>query len=242
MCGAALEAETITAFGEAFLAHCHANHADLPYPDDAKRVVGESVARMTGSAERLDAIGAVAVHPVTEDRIDDWLDLFDQRVHVTAPHNGLCYCLEPHEVGSPVEEHVPWDWEARRAAMAARLRSGTTYGYLAYVDGVAAGWVNASARGDYSMFRRGDEDDACTIGIACFAIAPPYRGHNLAKALLDAVIADAGERGAAAIEAYPFNEKHDLPNFRGDRKMFDARGFAEVKVRQRDTVVRRPVG
>lgn len=242
MCGASLAAPTIDAFGEGFLAHVHEAHGDLPYPDDAVRAVGECIARMTGSAERLDAIGTIEVHPVTEDRIEDWLDLFDHRAFVTHPNNALCYCLEPHEIGRPVEEHVPWtDWAARRAAMVDRLRAGTTYGYLAYVDGVAAGWVNASMRCDQSLHRRGDDDDERTAAVSCFAIAPPYRKHGVAQALLRHVVDDAGGRGAAWVEAYPFNgDDGQGSGFRGGRPMFDAAGFTEVSIRERDTVVRRP--
>lgn len=133
----------------------------------------------------------------------------------------------------------------RRPAVSARgdpFRDGTTQGYLAYVDGRPAGWVNASARGDYALFRRGDDEDACTVGVACFAIAPPYRGHGLAKALLDRVIDDASSRGVEWVEAYPFNPGSDDPgpDFRGARSMYIERGFTEVKARAHDTVVRRP--
>jgi GNAT superfamily N-acetyltransferase len=237
MCGADLGAETIEDFGDVFVAHCGDVHADLPYPEDAVRAFGQSLARMTGSSERLDAIGTVEVHRVTADRVDDWLDFFDHDAMVLNPENGSCYCLEAHEYGSGHEIPYP-DWRARRAAMADRLRDGSTVGYLAYVDGRPAGWVNASARCDYAMHRRNDDADASTVAIACFAIAPPYRGHGLATMLLDRVIADASGRGAAAVEAYPVIEGETSSQFRGPRSLYDERGFSEVAVRQRDAVVR----
>ena len=243
-CGAAIEAADIDAYGEAFLAHVRADHPEWPYPDEAVRNVGAGTVRMEGApTERLDAIGPVEVHPVTEDRIDDFLDLFDDRVFAGYPQWSACYCLEPHEVLPDGTNPGIRPWRERRMEMAERLRTGTTVGYLAYVDGVAAGWVNASQRGDYALFQRGDDDDACTIGVACFAIAPPYRGHGVSKALLDRVVADAVSRGAEWLEAYPFNEgrDNDNPDFRGPRHLYDERGFTEVKVRARDTVVRRPV-
>jgi GNAT superfamily N-acetyltransferase len=78
------------------------------------------------------------------------------------------------------------------------------------------------------------------IGVSCFVIAPPFRRHGIASALLDRVIADASARGAAWIEGYPFNkpEQSDAGHFRGPRSMYDARGFEPIKVRERDTVVR----
>jgi GNAT superfamily N-acetyltransferase len=82
------------------------------------------------------------------------------------------------------------------------------------------------------------------IGVSCFIIAPPFRKHGIASALLDRVIADASARGASWVEGYPHNrpEKGDAGHFRGPRSMYDARGFEPIEVRERDTVVRRPVG
>jgi GNAT superfamily N-acetyltransferase len=242
MCGGAVQGDDLDAYADAFLAHVRADHADLPYPDIAVWNYGAGLARMTGSAERVDAIGTVEVHPVTEDRIDDWLDLFDHKVFAGFPQWSACYCTEPHlftgEPGSNLTS-----WREKRAHMIDRLRAGGSFGYLAYVGGEVAGWVNASTRDDYALFRRNDDDDAATIGVSCFAIAPPYRFHGLANALLDRVIADAAGRAATWIEAYPFNEgrEGDNPDFRGPRSMYDARDFTEVQVRPRDTVVRRPV-
>ena len=95
-------------------------------------------------------------------------------------------------------------------------------------------------RGDCSLFRRGDERDADTVSVACFAIAPPYRRHGLACALLDAVLADIAARGASRVEAYPANAETPAGSgFRGDRRMYDAAGFTEVEIRQFDTLVER---
>jgi GNAT superfamily N-acetyltransferase len=243
MCGATLEAETIDTFGDVFVAHVADAHADLPYPQAAIRNYGEGLARMTGSTERLPAIGEVEIHPVTEDRVDDWLQLFDHDVFAGFPQWSACYCTEPHflEPGDEVGVSNPGTWREKRDRMIERFRAGEVFGYLAYVDGRPAGWLNASKRCDYALFERGDDEDATTVGLSCFAIAPPYRGHGIAPKLLDRAVADAGARGAAWVEAYPFHERSDNPNFRGDRRMYDDRGFTEVAVRARDTVVRRPV-
>src|SRR5688500_17860004 len=87
LCGAPVEGADLTEYGEAFLAHGRADHAELPFPDAAVRNYGEGLARMTGSAERLDSIGAIEVHRVTEDRIDDFLDFFDHDATVGTPQN-----------------------------------------------------------------------------------------------------------------------------------------------------------
>ena len=78
------------------------------------------------------------------------------------------------------------------------------------------------------------------IGVSCFVIAPPFRRHGIASALLDRVIADAAGRGAAGIEAYPSNEpeESDAGHFCGPRSLYDGRGFEVIEVRERDTVMR----
>jgi hypothetical protein len=63
------------------------------------------------------------------------------------------------------------------------LRSGRSFGYLAYVDGVPAGWANASTRNHYALYRLGagaEPADGDLEGVSCFVIAPPYRRHGLA--------------------------------------------------------------
>lgn len=243
-CNETLTAEDEVALGESFLGHARARH-EWPFPDDGIRNYAAAVQRLTGPSERVDSIGAVEIHRVTDDRIDDWLYFFDHEAFVGKPEWATCYCLEPHEKSAKDGDPEPpfGTWRERRERMAKLLRSGQSYGYLAYVDGKAAAWVNSSLRKDYSLFRREDGEDGDTIGVSCFIVAPPYRRHGLSTALLDRVIADAPERGAKWIEAYPFNgeSEDDAGNFRGRRSMYDSRGFVEVDVRGRDSVVRRAV-
>jgi GNAT superfamily N-acetyltransferase len=101
-------------------------------------------------------------------------------------------------------------------------------------------------RSTYSLYQDvdpGGPEPERVIGVSCFIVAPPYRQHGLAEALLDRVIEDGAERGARWVEAYPFNKlsETDAGNFRGPRSMYDSRGFETVEVRDRDTVVRRPI-
>lgn len=246
-CDVFLEADTLDSLEELFLAHgleCH----EWEYPAEAlrnyARNYAEAAERLSRDTERLPEIGPITIHPVTADRIVDWLDLFDSRGFAGNPGWAACYCREPHDL--PSEEEPERLWSANRAFTAERLASGRTYGYLAYVEDFAVGWVNASTRSDYAIFKLLDPDSpeaASVVGVSCFVIAPPYRRHGVAAALLDAVIAHAPARGAAFVEAYPRNEpeKGDAPHFRGPRSLYDARGFTAVEVRERDTVMRRTV-
>jgi GNAT superfamily N-acetyltransferase len=244
-CGARVEADDLAGLGDRFLEHARTSHA-WPYPDQGIRNYAEATQRLTGPSDRLPHLGEVAIHPVTEDRLDDWAAFFDHDAFVGNPEWAGCYCLEPHVAveGAPEEPDVP-HWRDNREAMLQRLLDGSSSGYLAYVDGRQAGWVNASLRADYTLHPAADGDPPGTqvIGISCFIIAPPYRRHGLAGALLDRVLADAAERGAGWVEAYPFTEDRegDGGNFRGPRSLYDERGFEPVRTRARDTVVRRAV-
>ncbi len=248
-CDVVVEAADANAVADGFVAHALDAH-EWSYPDEALRTYArnyaEAVERVTGSTDRLAKIGGVEVHPVSEDRVDDWLRFFDHDAFAGNPDWASCYCLEPH--APPPPEMPERYWRDTRAAMIERLRNGGTFGYLAYVDGVPAGWVNASQRSEYELFRDVDTDGpdpVSVIGVSCFVIAPPFRRHGMASALLDRVIADAFARGASWIEGYPRNDPSGDGSahlFRGPRSIFDGRGFEVVEVRERDTVMRKAVG
>lgn len=243
-CDVLIQADDCDGAADAFVAHGQESHT-WSYPEQAirnyARNYGEATERLTGDTERLPEIAAVTVHPVTEERVGDWLRFFDHDGFAGNPDWASCYCLEPHLPAPP--EQPERAWRETRATMAERLRGGTTFGYLAYVDGRPAGWVNASLRSDYGLYRQVDPhgpEATKVVGVSCFVIAPPFRRHGIASALLDRVIADAPARGASWIEGYPHNkpEESDAGHFRGPRSMYDARGFEPTKVRERDTVVR----
>jgi GNAT superfamily N-acetyltransferase len=246
-CAALISAGDTDNVVEAFVAHGRAAHA-WTYPEEAIRHYARNYAdateRGTGDTDRLPAIGPVAVHVATPERVDDWLRFFDRDAFADNPDWASCYCLEPHVPATPELPERPW--RDTRATMAGRLRNGATFGYLAYVDDRPAGWVNASLRADYGLFQLVDVagvEPRSVIGIACFVIAPPFRRHGVASALLDRVIADAPARGASWIEAYPHNapKPGDAQHFRGTRAMYEARGFSPVESKPDYTVMRRPV-
>jgi len=247
-CDEQIEAEDAEAAVRAFVAHGQGRHA-WSYPEKAimnyARNYAEATVRLTGDTERLPEIADLSVHPVTEDRIDDWLRLFDHDAFVGNPDWASCYCLEPHLTAPPeLPEH---SWRETRMAVTGRLREGTTFGYLAYADGRAVGWVNASLRSDYGLYQLVDPDGPdprSVIGISCFIISPPFRRHGVASVLLDRVISDAAARGASWIEGYPHSEPRttDAGHFRGPRSMYEARGFQPIEVRKNYIVMRRRAG
>ncbi|HUQ40209.1 MAG TPA: GNAT family N-acetyltransferase [Acidimicrobiales bacterium] len=247
-CGTTIEGPDLDLLQDAFLVHVRAEHTDWPYPDVAVKNYAAATQRLAPVEPRRESIGDVEVHRVDESRLDDWGAFFDRDAFAGKPEWAACYCSEPHcfpKGGNPSDEVMrPWQ-ESRRITLDL-LRDGRSFGYLAYVDGRPAAWVNASLRSEYALYREGegaDPGDGDVIGVSCFIVAPPYRRHGLADRLLERVIADAPARGAAWIEAYPFVAEHDddAGNFRGPRPMWDARGFVEVARTDRHAIVRRPV-
>jgi len=233
-CDALIEANDADAVVSAFVVHGQERHT-WPYPEKAIRTYArnyaEATERLSGNTERLPEISGIVIYPATAERVGDWLRFFDHDAFAGNP-----------DWASPDQPERAW--RDTREAMGCRLRDGGTFGYLAYIDRQPAGWVNASFRSDYGLYRNADPGGpapASVIGVSCFIVAPPFRRHGIASALLDRVIADAPGRGAAWIEGYPFNtpENNDAGHFRGPRSMYNARGFEPIVVRERDTVVRR---
>jgi GNAT superfamily N-acetyltransferase len=247
-CDVVIEAPDLTVLADAFVAHGHEVHT-WTYPERAVRNYAcnyaEAAERLSGEVARRDTIGEVTIRPVTPANLTDWSSFFDHDGFAGNPDWASCYCLEHHVPTTPEEPERAW--RDARSMMLERLGRGTTFGYLAYVDGRPAGWVNASLRADYDRYRDIDPtgpEPATVIGVSCFVIAPPYRRHGVASALLDHVIAEAPARGAAWIEAYPLQRPDDTDagHYRGPRGMYEARGFAPVVQGERDAVMRRPVG
>lgn len=247
-CEVVIEADGLAAVADAFVAHGQEAH-DWTYPETAIRNYAcnyaEAVERVSDDEERPDSIGEINIRPVTAENLEDWQRFFDHDAFADKPDWASCYCLEPHAPPPPEEFERPW--RVTRSMMLKRFEGGTTFGYLAYVDGRPAGWVNASLRADYELYRDvdpGGPDPSAVIGVSCYVVAPPFRRHGVASALLDRVIADGAARGAAWIEAYPYREPRpdDSGHFRGPRGMYDARDFEPIEERGRYTVMRRRVG
>lgn len=125
---ARIEAEDAETIVERFLLHAADSH-DWSYPEQSPRNYARNYAeaneRLTGSTVRLVEIDEVTIHPVTEDRIDDWLDFFDHDAFAGNPDWASCYCLEPH-VSDTAEVEQPW--RDIRGMMIDQLRTGAHSG------------------------------------------------------------------------------------------------------------------
>lgn len=185
--------------------------------------------RLTGSTDPLPEIGAIALRDVGADRISDIQRFFDAEAFAGNPEWAACYCMFHHlGVESPA-----WSlrgFEQNRAEMTDRICAGTTTGVLAYVDGEVAGWCNATVRTEFpDHLDSGGAPDEQVGSIVCFLVSPPYRGHGVAKALLDGACEMLAKRGMTVVEGYPRAEvASPQAAYRGTRELFAAAGFEMV--------------
>ena len=172
----------------------------------------------------------IEIQPLTPQRLPDFLDLFDNRAFTDNPKWQSCYCYFPHA------DHANEDWEKRtgaqnRAGTCQRIESETMTGWLAYADGQAIGWVNAGARRFIAGLFDEPEPLADRIGaIACFVVAPAFRGQRIATALLQAACDGLRERDFEYAEAYPRpGAAGAAASHHGSVSMYNAAGFTTVK-------------
>ncbi|MDQ1403032.1 MAG: hypothetical protein QOG03_1348 [Actinomycetota bacterium] len=219
--------------GLVFAAHGHFSeaHPEMGLTEMSVRNYFEAADRLTGSTERLDQIGEVVIRPTGADNVDDVLAFFDHDGFAGNPGWAACYCLFHHIDRSPGLD----DWGNRSAQqnrqdLAERLADGSTWGWVAYVDGHLGGWVNASPRRSFPDHAAGTAEDDTTGAIVCFVIAPPYRRHGVGRALLDAACQGLAERGMTVAESYPVIEPSgDAGSYPGPLSLYLDAGFERVE-------------
>ena len=189
---------------------------------------------------------AIDIQPLTPQRLADFLEFFEQRAFTDNPKWLSCYCHFPHA------DHARLVWKDRsaaqnRAATSERIESETMTGWLAYARGQAIGWCNAGPRRFIEGLFDEPEPLAERIGaIACFVIAPAFRGQGVATGLLAAACDGLRERGFEWAEGYPREgAAGPAASHHGSLAMFNAAGFERFGKRDEDgglTVRRRLTG
>jgi len=161
-----------------------------------------------------------------------------------------CYCRYWHFAGTSKE------WEARCAfersksrdelLEAVRARSVEGEGLVARLasrPGEIVGWLKLTPRAALTKLLarspyKGLADEpgagaaAEVLAVGCLLIDPRERRHGIARALVDAAIAEARRRGARALEAYPRDARepvHDAELWMGPRPVYDDAGFEAVR-------------
>ena len=178
------------------------------------------------------------VHPVTPDRWDDMVTLFERRGprggHRNTPAYG-CWCMYWRDRSL---EHG----EPKKRAMAKLVGDGCEPGLLAYTDGESVGWASVAPRNEFhaivSSPQYGPRDDERDVwSIVCFVVDKPHRRSGVAGVLLDAAVVHAFAHGAVAVEAYPHVSNGS--DYMGSLALFERAGFATVRDANKRAIVRR---
>jgi GNAT superfamily N-acetyltransferase len=134
--------------------------------------------------------------------------------------------------------------------LAFRLRAQTdcghrdpTTGLVAFLDGVPVGWCAVEPRAAYPRLllktrvpwdgRDEDKADDSVWAVTCFVTRTGFRKRGVSRALAQAAVGFARERGARAIEGYPMITqpgREIMPSELnvGSRSVFAEAGFTEV--------------
>jgi GNAT superfamily N-acetyltransferase len=190
------------------------------------------------------ATATLEIHPLTPDRWDDLVTLFDR----PGDPKG-CWCMF-YRVRSRDFERL-WG-KGARTAFRGVVTEGPPPGLLAYRDGVPVGWCAVAPRDAYQrilnsrVLRPADDAPACWA-VVCFYVLRSERRGGVAAALLEAAVAFAAEHGAEAVEGYPKDtegaKKHANEMFVGSLSMFAEAGFSEAARRSPGRpIMRRQLG
>ena len=132
-----------------------------------------------------------------------------------------------------------------RSLAGEQIKSGALKGYLAYVDNVSIGWCNVNDRANFpaesgngARFYLPPEKREKIV--ACFEIAPEFRGIGVATALLRRAVSDAKAEGYTAIEG--ITRKHGKRyewDFTGPARLYEKTGFVKVSEDDKTAVMRK---
>ena len=115
------------------------------------------------------------------------------------------------------------------------VKKGPPPGLLAYENGEAIGWCAVCPRRELPALDRSRQlarvDDVPVWSASCFFIKRSARGKGVSGALVEAALDYARDKGAPALEAYPWNAKvKKAPSaiYTGIASVFERLGFKEV--------------
>ncbi|WP_040164052.1 GNAT family N-acetyltransferase [Microbacterium gorillae] len=174
---------------------------------------------------------SISVSPVTADRFDDL-----QHTLTGGGDGASCQCQWWLMTQREFSGSSRADKEELLRAETAR---SPVPGLVAYVDGVAAGWVRVGPRpaqpriGRTRIVAAGSSEpaDATDVwAITCFSVRRDHRRLGLTETLATAAVAFAQENGARVVEAYPVDtaevQRSVNELFLGTVAMFQRAGFA----------------
>jgi GNAT superfamily N-acetyltransferase len=181
-----------------------------------------------------------------------WEDL--QTILGTRGTGARCQCqrYKLHRLESfgsfPVEERAQ---RLREQTDSGNPGSGTTSGLVAYLDGEPVGWCAVEPRTAYEGLvrnnrvpwqgREEDRTDDTVWAVTCLFTRAGYRRRGISRALAQAAVSFARDRGARALEGYPMTTTDAIAEelHVGTRTTFAAAGFTEVSAPTQRRVVMR---
>lgn len=175
---------------------------------------------------------AITVVPAAQDRFDD-----AQHALTGGGDGASCQCqwwlLTNKEFGTTTRAE-------RTELLRIELGDTPAPALIAYVDGVAAGWVRVGPRAAQPRLARTrvlaasqhawTETDVWAV--TCFVVRREYRRQGLAAALLSAAVEHARSGAARIVEGYPVDTGVRAANanslYVGTLALFQAAGFREA--------------
>ncbi len=186
-----------------------------------------------GNGPKGGEIMELFIRKLTPELLEDWLSFFDKDAFSDNEDWCGCYCMCYH-YDEELDRKRAYGCDRSSAKFnrkqAIRLiKSGRMQGYLAYVQGKVVGWCNSNDKKAYDNVNFNFAEEVPDNGekiksVVCFSVAPQYRGHGVATALLEYLCNDAKADGFDLVEAYPFahNENH---GYHGPLSMYQRNGF-----------------
>jgi GNAT superfamily N-acetyltransferase len=236
-CSETVTAPNIDDLVAAVVAHFEVAHPEIGVTPLHARDYLDAKERLSDDTDRLDVIGPVEIRDAADTGMESIMGFFDRDAFAGNPAWADCYCMFHHVVGGPDD-----DWGERgrlhnREQIRDRIASGATTGVVAVVDGKIVGWCNATGRAAYPK-HAGDPSDGETGSIVCFLVAPPYRGHGVARRLLEGACDLLRRSGFRVAEAYPVAKPSGAEAaYRGTPELYAEAGFTDTG----DGVMRKPL-
>lgn len=185
----------------------------------------------------------ITIKPLTTGLLDDFLCFFDHVAFTDNPEWASCYCYYYH-IACTNREWRKRSKEENRSSTSQLILSGEMQGYLAYLDGLTAGWCNANRKDKFQRLlaekELWDSSDEKSGSIVCFLIAPENRKKGVARLFLTEAVAGFKSKGYEYAEAYP--RKGAVPDahqYHGPLSMYEKAGFTIHKELQHYYVVRK---
>jgi GNAT superfamily N-acetyltransferase len=155
---------------------------------------------------------------------ETWADLerlFEAR---GGPKN--CWCMVWR--ATPAESKET-SGQQRKAALKSRVDNETPIGILGYQGQEPVAWCSIAPRSTYRRLGGIEDDTQENVwALACFYVVRRLRGLGITRQLIDAAVAEAKQKGATIVEAYPVEPDSPSYRFMGFIESFKAAGFEEV--------------